>query len=384
MKKTRVLHIITHLPIGGAQDNTLLTVEKLDKERYNVILACGPQGEWIKRAQNIPDLKIIFIKELIRKIHLFYDIVAIFKIYSIIKKERCTIVHTHSSKPGFSGRIAAKLAGVPVLIHTIHGFPFHDFMPKPVQIFYILVEKFLSRLSDCLITVSKLNMQKAVDMGISEKEKFLNIYSGICFKRFVKRRDKKSVKKELKISAKSSVVGMVGRLSEQKAPETLFYAIPEILKKHSNTIFLIVGDGEKKKSLIRLTDKLDIVNRVKFLGNRQDIPDLLSVMDVYVLPSLWEGLGRSLTEAMYFSIPVVASKVEGVPELVEHEKTGFLVQPKDSHALSRYVIQLLDNATLRKRMGQFAKQKVTVDFSADEMVSRIDKLYQKQLSNLIY
>jgi len=384
LKKTRVLHIITHLPIGGAQDNTLLTVEKLDKERYNVILACGPQGEWIKRAQNIPDLKIIFIKELIRKIHLFYDIVAIFKIYSIIKKERCTIVHTHSSKPGFSGRIAAKLAGVPVLIHTIHGFPFHDFMPKPVQIFYILVEKFLSRLSDCLITVSKLNMQKAVDMGISEKEKFLNIYSGICFKRFVKRRDKKSVKKELKISAKSSVVGMVGRLSEQKAPETLFYAIPEILKKHSNTIFLIVGDGEKKKSLIRLTDKLDIVNRVKFLGNRQDIPDLLSVMDVYVLPSLWEGLGRSLTEAMYFSIPVVASKVEGVPELVEHEKTGFLVQPKDSHALSRYVIQLLDNATLRKRMGQFAKQKVTVDFSADEMVSRIDKLYQKQLSNLIY
>lgn len=382
MKKTRVLHIITHLPVGGAQDNTLLTVEKLDKTRYDVILACGPQGEWIERAKRIPKIKIIFVSELIRRIHPLYDIIAVFKIFSIIKRERCTIVHTHSSKPGFSGRIAAKLAGVPIVIHSIHGFPFHDFMPRPIEMFFIVIEKLLSKLSDCLITVSKLNMKKAIMLRISEEEKFVNIYSGICFKKFTKRNDKHRIKKKFNIPVKSPVIGMIGRLSEQKAPEYLLYAAPQILTQHPESIFLIVGDGEKKHSLIQLSKKLNIDDHVKFLGNRDDIPDILSMMDVFVLPSLWEGLGRSLTEAMYFGIPVVATQVEGVPELVEHGRTGYLIQPRDCEALSEYVVQLLDDKTLRKRMGQLGKQKVTEDFSADRMVAQIDQLYIDRLSQI--
>jgi len=158
--RIKVLHIITHLPIGGAQDNTLITVEHLDKIRYHVYLLCGPGGEWVERAKALKDVRVIFIKELIRKIHPVYDLLALYKIYRIIKKERFTIVHTHSSKPGFSGRIAAKLAGVPIIIHTLHGFSFHDFMNPVKRKFFILLERILTRCTDTLVTVSTLNQKK--------------------------------------------------------------------------------------------------------------------------------------------------------------------------------------------------------------------------------
>ncbi|NIR50719.1 glycosyltransferase family 4 protein, partial [candidate division KSB1 bacterium] len=180
-KRIKILHIITNLPVGGAQDNTLLTVEKLDRQKYEVSLLCSSKGEWRERAKQIKDLNLIFVDELTRKIQIFYDIIALWKLFRIMKREKYTLVHTHSSKPGVLGRIAAKLTGVPVIIHTIHGFPFHDFMNPVVKKSLIVMERILSRFSDRLITVSKLNLEKAVTLRLAERSKFLNIYSGIDF-----------------------------------------------------------------------------------------------------------------------------------------------------------------------------------------------------------
>ena len=383
MKKIKILHIITHLPIGGAQDNTLITLEKLDKKRFDVSLMCGPGGEWVDRALSIKGIRMIFIKELIRKIHFIYDLIVLAKIYTIIREEKFIIVHTHSSKPGFAGRIAAKLAGVPVVLHTIHGFPFHDFMHPVVRKFFILIERGLSKFSDRLITVSLLNREKAIHLKLAQPEKFINIYSGISFEKFQKSVDHREKKKELGIPQREKIVGMVGRLSKQKAPQYFVQAMPAVLESVPDVRFLIVGDGELKSKVIRLSNKLGVEEKVSFLGFREDIPEILEILDVFVLSSLWEGLGRSLTEAMVMGCPVVATRVEGVPELVVGGETGILVQPKDPDSLAQGIVELITDSVKARKMGQSAREKVLHDFSSEQMISRIEKLYWELISERV-
>ncbi len=380
MHKIRVLHIITHLPIGGAQDNTLLTLEGLDKTRYDLTLICGKRGEWIERALSIQDIKVYFIDELIRKIHIFYDYIALLKLYRFIKKGKFKIVHTHSSKAGFSGRIAAYLAGVPVIIHTLHGFPFNDFMPLIERFFYIFLERFLSIFSSTIITVSHINKEKAVQLKLGPLNKFVNIYSGINFEKFGISVNIMKKRKELGINNKLKVIGMVGRLSKQKAPQYFIQAIPLIVKVHPHVRFILVGDGELKKNMIKLAEKINVSDYISFLGFRDDVPEILNILNIFVLPSLWEGLGRSLTEAMYSACPVVATAVEGVPELIIDGRTGYLVQPKDSVAIAQKINDLLIHPREARQMGKNARKKVMSDFDACVMIKKIDELYQNILN----
>jgi len=379
--RIKVLHIITNLAVGGAQDNTLLTLEKLDKKKYDITLLCGKSGNWIKRACSIPGIKIYFINELIRKIHCFYDIIALIKIYLYVKKNKFSIVHTHSSKAGFSGRLAAKLAGVPVIIHTIHGFPFHDYMNPVKRNFFIILERFLAKISTQLITVSKLNLRKAVQLKIAKEPKFTNIYSGIVFKNFDEKINKQRKRETLNIDSDAKVISLIGRLSKQKGQQYLLKAVPDVISQYPNIQFLIIGDGELKKYLIKLTTKLKIENNVRFLGFRNDISEILQITDIFVLSSLWEGLGRSLTEAMYMNKPVIATSVEGVPEIVKHEKTGILVKPKDIRGIAQAIKKLIGNPTIMEQLGTNAHSLVVKIFSAEKMVSEIDLIYKKFYSH---
>ncbi|MFQ5677727.1 MAG: glycosyltransferase family 4 protein [bacterium] len=378
-KKIKVLHIITHLPIGGAQDNTLLTVERLDRKNFDVSLMCSPDGDWLQRAQNIKNLNLIFVHELARKIQVLKDIIAFWKIYAIIKKDKYTIVHTHSSKPGVLGRIAARLAGVPVVIHTIHGFPFHNYMRPIKRQFYINIERTLSRFSDRIVTVSKLNLEKAIELKLAKPDKFVNIYSGIDFQKFDVAIDAAKKKASLGILNGEKIVGMVGRLSEQKAPLDVVKAMPEVLRASPAVRFLIVGDGELRQKVLDLAKELDIESKLTLLGFREDVPELFRILDVYVLTSLWEGLGRSLTEAMYTGRPVVATNVEGVPELVKTGKTGILVEPGDIGAISKAIIKLLNDKKSAKEMGRKAAAAIGQVFTAEIMVKNLEELYQNLL-----
>ncbi len=377
--KVKVLHIITNLPVGGAQDNTLLTVEKLDRRKYDVSLLCANEGEWTYRAQRIEGLKLFFVDELKRKIHPVLDILSFWKILRIIKSENFDIVHTHSSKPGGLGRVAAKLAGVPIIIHTIHGFPFNDFMHPIVRHLFIVAERFLSRLSDSLVTVSTYNLKKAVQLKFAPRSKFRNIYSGIDFGRFEVTLGLEQIRNELGISNGEKVVGMIGRLSEQKAPLDFVNAMPKILQAHHDVRFLLIGDGELKEQTLDLARKLKVDSKIQILGFRDDVPELLHLLDIFVLTSLWEGLGRSLTEAMFMGKPVVATNVEGVPELVKNNETGFLVEPRNIDSISEAVISLLSDSNTAQRLGRNAAKRINSEFQADSMVARIDNLYQELL-----
>ncbi len=377
--KTKILHIITNLPVGGAQDNTLLTVERLNREKYEVTLMCAQDGDWVERARQIKNLKLIFVNELKRKIHPVADLVAQVKVYKHIRRGGYDIVHTHSSKPGFVGRIAAKLARVPIVIHTIHGFPFNDFMHPLVRWVFIDIERFLSGMTDLLVTVSKLNLEKALKLRLGPAEKFRNVYSGIDLSKFDIPVDAERKKKDLGVLNGDCIVGMVGRLSQQKAPLDFINAIPRVLKARSDVRFVIVGDGELRQETMDLSRRLNVDKNVMLLGFRDDIPELLPTLDVFVLTSLWEGLGRSLTEAMYTGRPVVATAVEGVPELVEDGKTGILVAPKDIDAIADGIVHMLNTPEDANRMGAEAAKQINERFQADVMVKRLDEIYQEML-----
>ncbi len=374
MNKIKILHIITHLPTGGAQDNTLFTVELLNRNKFEISLCCNLVGDLVDRAKRIKQIQIFNVKNLVREVNLFKDIKAFISIYKILRSEKFDIIHTHSSKAGFLARIAAKLYGKSIIVHTVHGFPFNDYMSFFKKYFYIKIEKFLSTLSDALITVSNLNKVKIIKLGIAEDSKITNIYSGIDLKLFAKRNDF-SFRNDLGISNDFILIGAVGRLSAQKDPITLVNAIDIVIKEKTNVKLVFVGDGDMKAEVLRKINELGLQENIYLVGNKMDPWNVYPSLDLFVMSSIYEGLGRSITEALCSETPVVCTNVEGVPELVRENITGYLVKPKDYFELSRGILKSLDNIDHSKNMAKEGSKFVKENFDVNNMVKEIGDLY---------
>lgn len=383
-RKISVLHIITHLDVGGAQDNTILTCENLDKSLYDVWLVAAFEGRWISRVNRMNGVHLVNIPSLKREINPFKDLKSFFQLLKLLSRHHFTIIHTHSSKPGFIGRVTAALTGKSFIIHTIHGFPFNDFMPRIKRSLYVWIEKLLGSVTDYLITVSKLNLEKAENLKIYPKRKFVNIYSGIDFKKYLSNNDHdlaKNIREQLELGPECKLIGAVGRLSIQKDPLTLISAMPKILSAVPDAHVLLVGDGELADDCRQLAYQLNVQSNLHFLGFRDDIPALLKVLDLFVLTSRWEGLGRALTEAILLKIPVVVTKVEGVPELVENHVTGRLVEPANPDQFAQAVIEVFANYRLHKAMAEKAFTYVWDNFSVEKMVGDIEHLYAEAIAS---
>ena len=376
--KIKILHVITHLPIGGAQDNTLYTVELLNKEKYDISLCCNLNGELVERAKNIQSVKIFDIPFLCREVSPYKDIRAFIILYKLFKKENYTIIHTHSSKAGLLARFAAMLNKTPIVIHTIHGFAFNDFMNVFKKRFYIYIEKILAKWTNVLITVSNLNKKKIIDLNIAEESKLKNIYSGIDLKLFT---DKKNndFQKELNLKSRHILLGSVGRLSFQKDPITMINAFDIVVKRFSNAHLVLVGDGELRNDIIDRIDQLKLNDRIHLTGNKNSPWKIYHSLDLFIMSSIYEGLGRSITEALSCGVPVVCTSVEGVPEIVRDNKTGILVPPKDVIALANGVIKSLNNMHVAKKMAKKGRKFVNDNFDVNKMVRDIDELYDRQL-----
>ena len=376
--KIKLLHIITHLPIGGAQDNTLYTIELLNKKKYDISLCCNFSGELVERAKKIKDIKLINIPNLSRDVNLINDTRAFLALYKIIKKEDYDIIHTHSSKAGFLGRIASKINKVPIIIHTVHGFPFNDFMNFFKKNFYILIEKLLANWTDVLITVSNLNKKKIIDLGISKKDKIYNIYSGIDLKIFDRKNDR-SFKKELKLGDNEILIGAVGRLSGQKDPITLISAFDLVNKKFPDAHLVFVGDGPLRNKITKMIKKLKLTSKVHLIGNIHNTWPVYHSLDLFVMSSIYEGLGRSITEALSCGVPVVCTAVEGVPEIIKNGETGFLVEPRDIEGLANSIIYSLQNLSVAKKIALEGRKFVHKNFDVNKMVQEIDSVYQNNI-----
>lgn len=375
----KILHLITRLVIGGAQDNTILTLQNHDRHKFHISLASNPDGFWQKRAEQASD-EFYAIPSLVNPISPFQDLQALTTIIKLIQTQKFDLVHTHSSKAGILGRLAANFCNVPV-VHTIHGFPFHDFMPHWQRKIYIFLEKWFSDRSDFLITVSELNRQQAIDLNIASPEKTQTIYSGIDFTKLDKPHDLNHLRKELGIEPETKIITMVGRLDQQKAPYILIEAFAKVQKLVPGTKLLLVGEGELENSLKKQRDELGLTHKILFLGSRDDIPGILGITDIFSLSSLWEGLGRAMTEAMLVGIPVVVPNIYGIPEIVHQNQTGLLFESRDTDQLAKHLIFLLENYSERIRLGQNAKELTRKLFDGKEMVRQIEDIYEKVLVN---
>jgi glycosyltransferase involved in cell wall biosynthesis len=366
--------------MGGAQDNTLLTVEKHDRSRFAIHLASNCNGYWSSRAEAVAEV-LHPLPHLINPIHPIKDIKALSDIVRLLDREKFDIVHTHSSKAGILGRWAARIAKAPVVVHTIHSFSFHDFMPAWQRQLYINLERSASFCTDFFITVSELNRQEAAKLRIVSLKNSQTVYSGIDFDKLDQPANLPQIRQQLDIPSGWQVVVMIGRLDPQKAPQLLLEAFAQVLKHHSETLLLFVGEGELQPALKIQAQQLRISDRTRFLGSRMDVPDILKVADIFALSSLWEGLGRAMTEAMLLGKPVVVPDIYGIPEIVHPDQTGLLFPVGDVDQLATHLCYLLQHPEERQRLGENAKQLTRQLFDADHMVQQIEQIYNRLLSS---
>lgn len=379
----KILHIITRLDEGGSAFNTIETVSRLSSSPYQVKLVSGRTNDPNQRiAQLLTERGVqpTFMNELRREFHPLLDVVAFFKLFLFIKKGRFDLVHTHSSKAGVLGRWAAWLAGVSVIIHTPHGHVFYGYFNQWITQIFIWMERLTAFITDKIIVLTEKGQQEHVDFKIADDEKFVVIPSGIdltlknsSFEEIQHLRD------ELKLSNQQQVIGCVGRLDLIKGQKYLIEAMPKILKKNPEVILLLVGDGDQRDLLKIQIKQFGLEDRVKMLGFRQDVHCLFELMDVVVVPSLNEGMGRVVLEAMYHGKAVVASRVGGIPDLICNQHNGWLVEPKDPTSLAQAIGALLSSPSQRKQFGDNAKTFVDDRFGLDRMVAYIKKLYAQLL-----
>ena len=384
-KPVRVLHIITRLIVGGAQENTIYTALMLDKTKYRIDVLTGPQtgaeGSLIEEFRDRGG-NLIILREMIREISPVNDFLAFTKLVRLIKMGHYDIVHTHSSKAGVLGRMAAKLAGVPLIIHTVHGWSFHSHMSRWIAGVYIWLEKFSEKITDKLIVVTTLDVKKGLDVGIGKKDKYKLIRSAINLEAFnPKLYDKKVTRKRLGIPADALVVGNVGRLSIQKNPMEWLRVASLLSEKMGNIYFLMVGDGPLRDEVEETIREFKLEEKVILTGLRRDVPRLMSAMDIFLLTSKWEGLPRVLPQAMSMGIPVVATIADGTAEIIENGKTGFLCETGDINRMAAVCLELLNDSKLRDEIGDNGKKQVRREFDVKLMIKEIDHLYTESLKN---
>jgi glycosyltransferase involved in cell wall biosynthesis len=391
-QKTKVIHIITRFDKGGSAENTFLTALELNKERYTVILIKGlanesnlDEKESTAVNKNLETLQengifITTIPSLVRNLNPLKDCMAFFSLWKIMKTERPDIVHTHTSKAGFLGRWAAYFAGVPIVIHTPHGHVFHSYFNPVITKIFIVAERISSVITDKIITLTERERDEHIHEKIAPAEKFVTIPSGVSLERFNNIRvDIKEKRGELGIPDDAFVIGTVGRLVPIKGHQYLISALPGIIKKFPRTVLLLVGDGHLKPKLEEQAKSLNIRDYIIFCGWRHDIPEVITLFDILVFPSLNEGMGRVLIEGMALGKPIIASDVGGIKNLIKKGINGILVPPADEKALEEALLHLMENSSLADKLGKEGKNIAFPDFDASTMVTKIDNLYRELL-----
>ncbi|HEU4898659.1 MAG TPA: glycosyltransferase [Actinomycetota bacterium] len=367
--RTRVLHVITHLDRGGATDNTLLSVAGLDRSRYEVDLAAGP-GVLETSARTAAD-RLVVVPALTRAPRPAKDLRAALALWRLAAGY--DVVHTHTAKAGVLGRLVARARGVPVVVHTIHAFPVHDGM-SPVQHRLLLwAERLAAACADRIIAVCQANAAEALALGIATARQLRVVPSGVPVAA-VRAGSGERVRQALGIPAGAPVVGTVTRFMEQKAPLDLVAAGRLVVGARADAHLLVVGDGPLRAQVERAAAGQP---RIHLLGYRDDVPDVLAAVDVVAFSSRWEGLGRALTEAVVAARPVVATAVNGVPDLVVEGVTGHLVPPGRPDLLADRVLQLLARPDRGAAMGAAGAARVADRFDLGAMLAGLDAVYRE-------
>ncbi len=384
--KFRVVHFITRLIIGGAQENTLLTVEdqhRLHGDEVTLISGpgLGPEGSLVERAQK-GGLDLRIMPELRRSIHPLRDWGSYRHLLKLLREIRPQIVHTHSSKAGILGRFAASHLGIPA-VHTIHGAAFHYGQNPIAHHSYILAEKWAARHCRKFISVCDAMTDQYVAAGIAPRERFVTIYSGMEVEPFLNPpRSRDDVRKELGLGPEHVVITKVARLFHLKGHECVIAAASRVAKEHPNVRFVFVGDGILREQFRAQIEQAGLSGVFIFTGlvPPSRVPELIQASDIVVHASYWEGLARVLPQALIAGKPVVSYDVDGAREVVIPGQTGYLLPPRSVNELASALCELAGNPELRERLGQTGRERFVDQFRHETMTRRIREVYASLLT----
>jgi glycosyltransferase involved in cell wall biosynthesis len=380
-RPVRVVHVITRLVVGGAQENTILSCAGLRGRGFDVTLVTGPdsgpEGSLLEEAES-GGYRVLILHELRRAPRPLLDLLSLFTLWRFFRHERPDIVHTHSSKAGILGRAAAWMAGVPVILHTNHGLPFHDRQSWFVNRFWRLLERLVAPATTKFICVSEAMKRASIEARLAPPDRHEVVYSGMEMPapgEYARRRP--DFRWTLALKGQEPLIGWIGRLAPQKSPadflEVLDTVIPRVKEAHA----VWVGDGPLRTAVESEVRTRPWAGRVQFKGRvpPPNVPGYLAAMDVFVLTSHWEGLPRVAAQAALAGLPVVAYDVEGAAEVVRHGETGFLVPVGDRRALAERVIEVLSLPDRGRAMGKRGREFVGDRFDVKRMVSALHRIY---------
>ena len=382
----KVVHIITRLILGGAQENTLLTVDDQHHLWHDDVTlitgpAIGPEGSLVERGQ-ARQLNLRIIPELRREIHPGRDWSSYNSLRRLLRQIAPQIVHTHSSKAGILGRAAAHRLRIPV-VHTIHGSPFHPFQSRLAYEVYRRSEKWAAKRCDRLISVCDAMTDQYVAAGIAPREKFLTVYSGMEVEPFLNPpRPRDEVRRELGFGPEQIIVGKVARLFELKGHADVIEAARQVVAQNDQVRFLFVGDGLLRSQLEQQIAEAGLTGKFVFTGlvPPARVPELIGAMDIVVHASLREGLARVLPQGLIAGKPVVSYDIDGAREVVIPGETGFLLPPRSIAGLTRALVQLAGDPDLRQRFGTTGRAKFTEQFRHETMTKRLREIYEEVLA----
>lgn len=373
--RLRVLTIITRLELGGAQRVVLHTASHLDREVFEAGLAWGPGDVLDDEARALDDVVRFEIGDLVRPVAPVKDLRALSGLRKAIRRFQPQVVHTHSSKAGVLGRLAAKLEGVPVVIHTVHGFGFTPLQSPVKQRVFFRAEKIAARWTDHFVAVSCVNRDRGVELGLWNADQVSVIRAGVDFDRFRSVGDGREARRRLGIPEDVPVVSQIGNFKPQKAPLDFVEAAGRIASRIPEVRFVMVGDGPLRDEAEARAAALGLADRIIFCGWWDDVPGLLAATSVSVLSSHHEGLPCSVVESLAAGVPVVATAVDGTPEVIRSGINGELVAPGDPSGLAEAVLAILGDDERRQSMAAAAADGLE-DFGRDQMVRQLEELYR--------
>jgi len=379
----RVTHIITRLVVGGAQENTVASVLGLrQKPGVEVHLisgpTTGPEGSLESEFAGTPEI-LTRVPELVRPIHPLKDWLALRRLEKILREQKPDIVHTHSGKAGILGRLAARRAGVPVILHHIHGPSFGPFQGLPANWIFTAAERYAAGVTTHFVCSAQAMTRLYLAAGIGRPEMFTRIFSGFPVEPFANAANDPALRSQLGLAPDAFVIGKIARLAPLKGHEDLLAAFQKLLPQFPRARLLLVGDGRLRTQLEARARTLGLADKVVFTGlvPPGEVPRYVGIMDCLAHLSAREALSRALPQALAAGKPVVSYDFDGADEICLDGETGFLVRTGDTATVTQRLLQLANDAPLRERLGRRGQQFVRENFAVEQMVDNLYHLYLK-------
>jgi glycosyltransferase involved in cell wall biosynthesis len=387
-RRTKIVRVIARLNMGGPALHVAYLTAGLRERGYDTTLVAGSLARGEDSMAYVADargVEIVRIDELGREISPLRDLVATVRLARLIRRERPDILHTHTAKAGTVGRAAAVLAGrrgPPIVVHTFHGHVLRGYFGPVRTRFFRLLERWLARRTTALIAVSPQVRDDLVALGVAPAERFVVIRLGIELDERVagERNGRAESRRYLGIEPERFAVGWIGRMTAVKRTDDILVAFKRLRDEGVDAVLCLVGDGPDRPHLERRAHELGVIRDTLFLGYQEDVAPFYAAFDALVLPSSNEGTPVSAIEALAAGRPVVATRVGGVPDVVQEAADGFLVEPGATDELADRLAELARDPELRERMGRAGRERVLPRYAVERLVDDVDRLYRSLLS----